>query len=431
MHRPPVSITGEPVSRNPFVLPSMHVFYRAAARRVLRRALVAVLALAAACGGGEGGTDVQAPVITSLDPGTVVMYGEDFTLTVNGTGFTPESLVQWDDSDRNTTFVSETQLTAYIPSTDLEQGLAAQVSVFDRRSNVQSNFRTLLLASPVPTVTALSPERVLMGGGPVVLRVLGDGFTERSRVQRDGAGRLTTFVSRNELTSEIPPAELVSARVIVVAVSTGGPGGGTSSNFYLPVSPPPNPVPMPTALSPGVVLTGVGGTVTVTGTGFIPSTRVAINGVLPPPPVTVVSGTELRFTLTPEDVSGGGTRQVTLTNPDPGGGSGPPLTLRIENPAPVITAISPAQAVVGQQSQVVRITGTGFMPNTLIFFNGEGKGPGFLGSTELQFVLQAGDLDQAGTFPVTVSNPGPGGGLSNTLTFTVAAPAASRAPNDP
>lgn len=405
----------------------MQLLHPDAAARSLGRAFLGVLVpVLAACGGdGDGGTEVQGPVITSVSPDTVAMYEPDFILTVNGSGFVPESLVQWDGSDRNTTFVSETQLTAYIPATDLEQGLAAQVSVFDRRSNVQSNVRTVMFASPVPTVTALSPERVLMGGGPVLLRVLGDGFTDRSRVQRDGASRPTTFVSRNELVTEIPPTETASARVFVVAVTTGGPGGGTSGNLHLHVSPPPNPIPTPTALSPGVVLAGVGGTVTVTGTGFIPSTRVEVIGVFPRPAVTVVSSTELRFTLTPDNMPPVGAWQVTLTNFDPGGGSGPPITLRVENPAPVLTALSPAQAVVGQQSQVVRITGTGFVPATFIYFGGEAKGGGYLSSTQLQLILRAGDLDQAGTFPITVSNYSPGGGVSNALPFTVVNPPAN------
>ena len=264
-----------------------------------------------------------------------------------------------------------------------------------------------------------------MGGGPVVLRVLGDGFTERTRVQRGGASRLTTFVSRTELTSEIPAAELASGGVIVVAVTTGGPGGGTSGNLHLHVSPPPNPIPTPAALSPAVLLAGVGGTVTVTGTGFIPSTRVEVVGVFPRPAVTVVSSTELRFTLPPDNMPEVGAWPVTLTNFDPGGGTGPPITLRVENPAPVITSISPAQAVAGQERQVVRITGTGFVPATFIRFGNEGQGQGYLSSTQLQLILRASDLDQAGTFPITVSNFSPGGGVSNAVPFTVETPPAN------
>lgn len=45
--------------------------------------------------------------------------------------------------------------------------------------------------------------------------------------------------------------------------------------------------------------------------------------------------------------------------------------------------------------------------------------------TELRLVLQAGDLDRAGTFPITVTNFGSGGGVSNTLDFTVVSPPAN------
>ncbi|HST59114.1 MAG TPA: hypothetical protein VLK84_10505, partial [Longimicrobium sp.] len=79
----------------------MNAFHPDAAPRALRRAFVAVLVLfiAAACGGdGDGGTEVQGPVVTSVSPDTVVLYEPDFILTVNGSGFVPESLVQWDGS---------------------------------------------------------------------------------------------------------------------------------------------------------------------------------------------------------------------------------------------------------------------------------------------------------------------------------------------
>lgn len=403
----------------------MQLLHPNAARRVLRRGFVAVLALAAACGGGDGGTDVQAPVITTLDPGTVVMYDVDFTLTVNGSGFAPESVVQWMDVDRPTTFVSETQLTAYISSEDLEQRGHVQVSVFDRRTGVRSNWKDLVVRAPVPVVTLLAPERVVTGNGPVLLRVLGEGFAPGSLVRRDGIGRPTTFVSRNELNSEIPAAEQLAGRTIVVTVSTGDPGGGLSNNAHLPVQAPPNPIPVPTSLSPAAVLAGTGGTITVRGTGFIPSTRVEVRGVFPRPAVTVVSSTELRFTLTPDNVPEAGSWEVTLTNFDPGGGTGPPILLRVENPAPVITALSPAQAVAGQQDMVVRITGTGFVRNTFIHFGDQAQGSGFVNPTTLQFVLRGVHLQQAGTFPITVSTVGPGGGVSNAFPFTVVNPPAN------
>jgi hypothetical protein len=42
-----------------------------------------------------------------------------------------------------------------------------------------------------------------------------------------------------------------------------------------------------------------------------------------------------------------------------------------------------------------------------------------VGKTSLQATIPASDISQAGTAQVTVSNPAPGGGTSNALTFTI------------
>ncbi|MGH9937542.1 MAG: IPT/TIG domain-containing protein, partial [Blastocatellia bacterium] len=41
----------------------------------------------------------QVPVITNLSPGFAIVGGQQFTLTVNGTGFASNSAVRWNDSD--------------------------------------------------------------------------------------------------------------------------------------------------------------------------------------------------------------------------------------------------------------------------------------------------------------------------------------------
>jgi hypothetical protein len=55
----------------------------------------------------------------------------DFTLTLAGAGFTPNSLVRWDGSARPTTFVSATTLTANIPATDVDAIGTFPVTVYD------------------------------------------------------------------------------------------------------------------------------------------------------------------------------------------------------------------------------------------------------------------------------------------------------------
>jgi len=64
-----------------------------------------------------------------LVPASVAPGGPDFTLTVNGTGFVSGSTVNWNGSPRTTTFVSGSQLTATILSTDIATASTASVTV--------------------------------------------------------------------------------------------------------------------------------------------------------------------------------------------------------------------------------------------------------------------------------------------------------------
>lgn len=70
-----------------------------------------------------------APAVSSVDPGTVTAGGPAFTLTVNGTGFTPGTVVRWNGANRTTTVVSTTRVTASIPASDVAAAGVARVSV--------------------------------------------------------------------------------------------------------------------------------------------------------------------------------------------------------------------------------------------------------------------------------------------------------------
>ena len=64
-----------------------------------------------------------------LVPAAIAPGGPSFTLTVNGTGFVPASVVNWNGSPRPTTFVSSARLTATIPDTDIATAGTAFITV--------------------------------------------------------------------------------------------------------------------------------------------------------------------------------------------------------------------------------------------------------------------------------------------------------------
>jgi len=71
-----------------------------------------------------------APVITSLSPSAAVAGTSSLSLIVNGSNFTPLSVVRWNGSPRTTTYSTSTQLSAAISSADLAVAGSPQVTVF-------------------------------------------------------------------------------------------------------------------------------------------------------------------------------------------------------------------------------------------------------------------------------------------------------------
>ena len=69
------------------------------------------------------------PTITSLSPPSATVGTAGLTLTVNGTGFVNGTTVQYNGSDRATTYVSATQLTAVLTTADLATVGAYNVTV--------------------------------------------------------------------------------------------------------------------------------------------------------------------------------------------------------------------------------------------------------------------------------------------------------------
>jgi len=94
---------------------------------------------------GEGGPN-QIPdgaelpplVLSDIDPDTMVVGTGTLTLTVTGSGFTPNSVVVFDDADTPTTFVSQTQLTADVPVSDVAAVVDVEVDRGDDMSDVLS-----------------------------------------------------------------------------------------------------------------------------------------------------------------------------------------------------------------------------------------------------------------------------------------------------
>ena len=140
-----------------------------------------------------------------------------------------------------------------------------------------------------------------------------------------------------------------------------------------------------------------------------------------------------------DDVSLAGTAIGTFDTPDVGAGktvtiSGqflagvdapnytliePTTVASITNNIPTITSINPTFINTNDPGFTLTVNGSNFVAGSTVNFNGFARVTTYVSSTQLTVAILNSDLITAGTFPITVTNPAPGGGTSNAQTFTV------------
>ncbi len=202
----------------------------------------------------------------------------------------------------------------------------------------------------------------------------------------------------------------------LTAVILGCSGGGSKSSTSN------NPTPTVTSLSPASATVGAAAqALTITGTGFVSTSTATYNGTAHT--ATYASSTSLTIPLTTADQATAGTDAVIVTNPAPGGGSSAAVNFAVNNPAPTLTSISPATAAAGAAAQTLTLTGTNFLAGSTVTLAGTGVTATLVSSTQLTIPLTAANQATAGTFPVVVTNPTPGGGSTAAINFTVTEPA--------
>lgn len=103
---------------------------------------------------------MAAPVLESLSPSEGVAGSSDITMTITGTGFTPESVLVWNGADDTMEFVSETECTAVVK---LSLSTVASVCTVAVRNDVDlSNELSFAItedvAPPEPEPESASPN---------------------------------------------------------------------------------------------------------------------------------------------------------------------------------------------------------------------------------------------------------------------------------
>jgi hypothetical protein len=171
------------------------------------------------------------------------------------------------------------------------------------------------------------------------------------------------------------------------------------------------------SISPATALVGGGPiTLTATGSGFLPSSRVFFAGH--ELETTYVSSSTLSAMLTPELLQAAGTLHVYVHSEENGGTA--LLDFQVDNPVPTIGTLEPASLILGGGDSQLQVSGTGFTRTSVVLWNGLQLPTTFESNAGLTASVGSSLLNSIGQREIGVRNPVPGGGDSNVERISVA-----------
>ena len=393
---------------------------------------VGVLVSLAACGGSSATPGPPpppppppnpVPEITSLSPNTMAVQNPPgpvhYGIEVSGTNISSSSYVLWNGRPVLGIATPPNGVATYMLEEpgggDFGAPGTATITVFTPPPGGGTSNSLTFTIVPAPAITALSPSSALAGGPSFTLTVTGSSFYQGTTVYWGNNALPTTFISNTELQAVVDASNIATAgtaQVVVVDPPTLGPSTPQpSATFTIN-----NPVPTVTALTPASAIAGgLGFTLTVTGTNFVPSSTVQWNGSART--TTFISSTSLLATIGAGDIATGGVAHVSVSSPGPGGGSSVPANFSVVGPT--ISLLNPSSAVKGGTPPNLTVTGTNFVPASVVQFNGTALTTAFVSSTELQAALTSVDISAVGAASIAVANPAANGGTSPAATFFI------------
>jgi uncharacterized protein (DUF1800 family) len=264
------------------------------------------------------------PVISSVAP-TTLTANVAFEITVNGTGFTPGSIVNLGPVGLSTTFIAPTQLIAVGTPTLAQVGTVPVTVINPDPGGSTSAPVNVQVVGPNSNITVtISPKTATLGAGNVQqFQATVTGAVDMSVLWsvngvNGGNSTVGTIDFNGDYTA--PNNILGLGSVTVTAASNANPAKSDSATVTLI-----NPVPTLTSLAPATV--GLGGfQMTLYGTGFVSTSTATFGGQ--PMHVTYVTATMITAIGTALN-SQIGTVTVMVTNPAPGGGTSNGLNVTV------------------------------------------------------------------------------------------------------
>ncbi len=282
-----------------------------------------------------------------------------------------------------------------------------------------------------PVLTSMSPESAL-AGDVVELTLLGANFESGvSSFAISGSGVKvirTLVISQFQLRVTISIDPKAPPGIRNIRVINNPPAGGSSATMNFRVKPPPHPEPLLLRMSPSSAKQGDTLMTEMSGRDFVPGqTFVVVEGDgLKMDSVVVLDDKRISVKLIVDELAAPGRRNLAVVTPGPGGGVTQARAFMVQTapyPVPDELMYDGESLIRGGQYQVT-ISGKGLRDVSRIILPGDLRAQQIehFPPDSIRFEVDVPETWRNATIPVVISNPRPGGGISDTLHVPVVRP---------
>jgi hypothetical protein len=239
-----------------------------------------------------------------------------------------------------------------------------------------------------------------------------------------------------QVQSQLSGVALTAGTTYYLMVSSFGPpdpnpvalGGRSQLNFSYNYGR--YPAPVLSSISPTTASSGGPGfTLVANGSNFFNGASISFvslpSGYTPSVVTTFVDSTKLTAAIPASAIIFPGSYYASVSNPYPSDGPSNTVNFTVNvgtYPVPTLISVSPTDVVAGSLFPVtVFAYGSNFASSAIVNLNGMPVSTSFLDHTGLSAQIAASALGTTGTIQVTVTNPTPGGGSSNSVPFGIIA----------
>ena len=295
----------------------------------------------------------EPPTLTSVtgQPSPIIAgsVSAPFTVTVNGSGFTPATQVRVNFQGRSTTYVNQNQIIGTVLPADVASPGFVPITV-ENPNSVDSTPFQLPVLFPIPALTQISPSsltaQVALNAQPVQITVSGSNFGQNATnlldtatVLVNGTPVVTQYVSPSQLTALIPANFIATPGVLQITVANPQPNLAASNVAALFIV---NPVPIISSLEAGNLSwnpntppnSTFSQAVIITGANFSPNAVTWVNlpcdnlGFRKALSTVRNSSGQIVATI---PIRCAGPYSIEVENPQPGGGLSAPAPLVVPN----------------------------------------------------------------------------------------------------